>query len=158
MAEFNGSSEGSMAASQLLHPSGVMLTSSTYTEGQGIEAALLAQIASGLAASADPAAPTGQRAVLVVTAGFEAAQEWIDGDDTRVVGAVEGQPVAFAVVSGRLLVWTADDGSHALGPGGTCAVGPAERVQVVNCDGEPAQIVSVRALAGARTPHTLRRR
>lgn len=158
MAEFNGTPEGSMAASQLLHPSGVMLTSSTYTEGHGIEAPLLAQIASGLAASADPAAPPGQRTVLAVTAGFEAALEWIAADDTSLIGAVEGQPVAFAVVSGQLLVWTADDGSHALGPGGSCAVGPAERVQVVNCTDQPAQIVSVRALAGARTPHTLRRR
>lgn len=147
-----------MAASQLLHPSGVMLTSSTYTEGHGIEAPLLAQIASGLAASVDPTAHAGERTVLLVTAGFEAVVEWIDGDDTRLVGAVEGQPVAFAVVSGQLLVWTADDGSHALGPGGSCAVGPAERVQVVNCTGEPAQIVTVRALAGARTAQTLRRR
>lgn len=158
MAEFNGTLEGSMAASQLLHPSGMMLTSSTYTEGDGIEAPLLAQIASGLASSADPAAPAGQRSVLVVTAGFEAALEWIGADDTSLVGAVEGQPVAFAVVSGQLLVWTADDGSHALGPGGSCAVGSAERVQVVNITDEPAQIVTVRALAGARTPHSLRRR
>ncbi len=158
MAEFNGTPEGSMAASQLLHPSGVMLTSSTYTQGEGIEAPLLAQIACGLAASVDPAAAAGERTILAVTAGFEAALEWVAGDDACIVGAVESQPVAFAVVSGQLLVWTADDGSHALGPGGSCAVGPAERVQVVNCTGEPAQIVSVRALAGARTPHTARRR
>ncbi|MDH4362496.1 MAG: hypothetical protein OEY70_00225 [Acidimicrobiia bacterium] len=147
-----------MAASQLLHPSGMMLTSSTYTEGHGIEAPLLAQIAGGLAASAETTAPAGDRTVLVVTAGFEAALEWIPADDTSLMGLVEGQPVAFAVVSGQLLVWTADDGSHALGPGGSCAVGPAERVQLVNVTDEPAQIVTVRALAGDRTPHSLRRR
>ena len=146
-----------MAASQLLHPSGVMLTSSTYTPGPGIEATLLAQMACGLAASADPQAPAGERTVLMVTAGFEAAVEWIDADGYRLLGASEGQPVAFAVVSGQLLVWTADDGSHALSAGGSCSVGPAERVQVVNITDEPAQIVTVRALAGARTAQPLRR-
>jgi hypothetical protein len=141
-----------LAASRLMHPSSML---STATE---LEPDVLADMAGGLAASVDPtvvpaADPRSARGrVLLAGPGYEARLERIDGGSVLLAGGGSAQAAAFAVVDGAVLVWTSHDGSHALGPGATCALAARDRLQVMNFGPAPALVVTVQAVGAQVAP------
>lgn len=145
MPSFEGLPHSSAAASQLLHPSAMWAD-----EGQ-VAPEVLGAIASGLSVAVDPDTMPADRTILLATSSYEVTAERIGPDTSMVAGGTQGQPAAFAVVRGELLVWTASDGTHSLGPGSTCSLAAQERVQVVNLGSEPVWVVAARGLAGAAT-------
>lgn len=129
-------------ASRHLHPSADRLPMVVSPE-------VLRDIAAGLGATVDGRQCEPGRNVLLVTAGYEAAVEAIGPDAGRVLGGPDDQPLAFAVVAGRLLVWAVDGASHMLSASGVCLLEAGEKVQLVNVGPEPAVVVAVHSLAAA---------
>lgn len=132
----------SPAASRLLHPA-------AGTEPLAPPADVLLDIAAGLARTAASAEgdPTGTAGatLLLATAAYEASLEAIEADSCRGIDSPPGLPASLALVIGQLLVWTADEGSEVLSPGGLCSIGGGERVQLVNIGPDRAVAVLVRA-------------
>lgn len=142
MPAFQGTPHSSSAASALLHPS------ATWAEQGQVDPEVLGHIASGLSSAVDPDTMPAGRTVLLATVAYEVTVERIAPDSSMVAGGSQGQPAAFAVVRGELLVWTASDGTHSLGPGSSCSLAAHERVQAVNLGSEPVVVVTARGLAG----------
>lgn len=111
---------------------------------------VLLEIAAGLSRTVPAPAAGSGRTVLLTTTAYEATIEAIEVNGCQVVGGGD-QPVAVAVVSGRLMAWTVDDCSHLLSPGGMCSLEGGERVQLVNVGVDRAVLVSVRARAASET-------
>lgn len=132
----------SPTASQLLHPAA--------QSSQILGAEVLAEIAAGLARTIDPGAAGAGRCSLLATPAYEASMEVVVANGCQVVDGARGLPVSLAVVTGQLIVWTADDGTEVLAPGGLCSIEGGERIQIVNVGPEPAAVVLVQALDESR--------
>lgn len=146
MATFHKTPEApSPAASRHLHPSADRLPVAVAPE-------VLQDIAAGLASTIDGRQCEPGRSVLLVTAGYEAAVETVAPEACRVLGGPGEQPLAFAMVSGRVLVWAVDGASHMLSASGVCLLEAGEKVQMVNVGPEPAVVVAVHSLAAAPAP------
>lgn len=142
MATFHSDNPNpSRRASRRLHPAAEAAETAVR-----VDDAVLVEIAAGLARTV-PAAGTGPgRAVLLATPAYEAAIETVEVGGCQLAVGADGHPVSVAVVSGRLVAWAADGGSHLLSPGGLFTVAGGDRVQLVNVGTERAVLVSVRAL------------
>jgi len=142
MAQFrHDDTTTSPAASRLLHPA-------AGAQQLLPPADVLPHIAAGLARTVPVDATVlsdGSTALLLTTAAYEASLEAIEADSCRVVDSPPGLPASLALVSGQLLVWTADDGSEVLSPGGLCSIADGQRVQLVNFGPDQAVLVLVRA-------------
>ncbi len=140
MAQFrHDNTTPSPAASRLLHPA-------AEAEPLAPPADVLPEIAAGLARTVPTdTAGGGGATALLATAAYEASLETIEVDSCRVVDSRPGLPASLALVHGQLLVWTADDGSEVLTPGGLCSIAGGERVQLVNIGPDRAVAVLVRA-------------
>lgn len=132
----------SPTASRLLHP--------TAQASQILEADVLAEIAAGLARTIDPGAAGVGRCSLLTTPAYEASMEVVAANGCQLVDGAQGLPVSLAVVTGQLIVWTADDGTEVLAPGGLCSIEGGERIQLVNVGPDPAVVVLVQALDESR--------
>lgn len=142
MAQFDhDNTTPSLAASRLLHPA-------ADAEPLAPPADVLPDIAAGLARTVPADAADGGSTALLTTAAYEASVETIEADSCRVVDSRPGLPASLALVHGQLLVWTADDGSEVLTPGGLCSIAGGERVQLVNIGPDRAVAVLVRARQG----------
>lgn len=136
----------SPAASRLLHPA----AQPTPILGTDV----LAEIAAGLARTIDSGAAGSGRCALLATPAYEASMEVVAANGCQVVDGAKGLPVSLAVVTGQLLVWTADDGTEVLAPGGLCSIEGGERIQLVNVGPDPAAVVLVQALDESRAGDT----
>ncbi|MEZ5410208.1 MAG: cupin domain-containing protein [Acidimicrobiales bacterium] len=147
MAQFrHDTTRPSPGASRLLHPA-------AEAEPALPPADVLPDIAAGLArtipAAAAHDADHDAGGTLLATAAYEASLEVIGADSCRVIDSPPGLAASLAVVTGQLLVWTADDGSEVLSAGGLCSIAGGERVQLVNIGIQPVVLVLVRARRGA---------
>lgn len=135
----------SPAASRLLHPA-------AGAQQLIAPADVLPDIAAGLARTVPVAAAgvtEGGTALLLTTAAYQASLEAIEADSCRVIESPPDLPASLALVSGQLLVWTAEEGSQVLSPGGLCSIGGGERVQLVNIGPDRAVAVLVRTSRAA---------